>query len=129
MSAPETKKKKKVTGIEVTLVDTCKGTVEGQSAYTALNKSAVSFDFNSKADFNPDNDSLKLGRKFWNWLLNPLTFNQFLELAFKPEGKCLALQRGQPEAERALKAENGEDSDSSYGSEIEGGEEEEEVKE
>jgi hypothetical protein len=91
-----------------------------------LNKDYLSFDFNSKDDFSPDNDSVKVARKFWSWLLNPLPLHEFMDKVLKPGGKCLHISRSSGEAEvpaggKDASSSDEEDKDSdSYGSEDEG---------
>ena len=42
-----------------------------------MNKDACRFDFNSEADFNPDTDAAAVAKKAWDWLLNPIGFDNF----------------------------------------------------
>ncbi len=72
----------------------------------------MNFDFNSKDDFTPDNDSIKVASKFWTYFLNPVPLSYFTENFFN-KGISLAIIRGHQETE-----EKGSDSDS-YGSQDE----------
>ena len=64
------------TELEVAFIDN-EGKVEISESLKSLNKDSLHFDFNSKEDFSPDNDSSKVALKFWTWLLNPLPFSEF----------------------------------------------------
>lgn len=52
----------------------------------------MEFDFNSQKDFNPDADCKQIATKLWNWLLNPMTFEQFTEEILN-QNKCLVISR------------------------------------
>ena len=69
------------------MIDVANGKVETLDAHSKPSKEALAFDFNSKEDFSPDADSLKVARKFWAWLLNPVP------LITVPKDKCLYIQR------------------------------------
>lgn len=110
---PLTAKQTKILGgLEVISIDASNGTFESLEQFKQLNRDAIRFDFNAKDDFTPDNDSIKVATKFWQWLLNPIPFESFIAEQFG-KGKCLAIIRTSGETE-----EKGSDSDS-YGSEDE----------
>ena len=69
--------KQAVGGAEVTIIDIFTGEVKMAKVQKPLDKNAVRFDFNSEEDFNPDADSIAVGKKAWNWLLNPIGFDNF----------------------------------------------------
>lgn len=83
----------KVGTCEVTIIDIFTGEVKMAKVSKPLNKSAARFDFNSETDFNPDVDSLKVARKAWNWLLNPIEFDDFA--ATIKDKKILIIQNRQ----------------------------------
>ena len=82
------------------------GKVETLEECRSFSKEDLIFDFNSKGDFSPDADSVKVARKFWRWLLNPLNMPMFKE----KQDKCIYIQR--PSRDKA-------EDDDSYGSESE----------
>jgi len=44
-----------------------------------VRKETVSFNFNSKERFNPENDSLAVAKECWDWILNPLGLDYFIK--------------------------------------------------
>jgi hypothetical protein len=64
--------------VEVTVIDTHSGSTKTLDKYKNLVKETLHFDFNSKEDFSPDNDSVKVATKFWNWILNPVGLKEFI---------------------------------------------------
>ena len=100
------KEEKKVAAIiEVSFIDANKGKVDVQQSLSSLKPEVIVFDFNSKKDFSPDTDSVRVAKKFWTWFLSPL---QYTDL--KP-AQCLYISRS-----NAAREEKASDDDS-YGSE------------
>ena len=62
---------------DVTIIDIFTGEVKMAKVSKPLNKNACRFDFKSEEDFNPDTDSIKVAKKAWDWLLNPIGFDSF----------------------------------------------------
>ena len=76
---PLTAKQTKILGsMEVISIDVQKGIFNSIEQHKELNKDSLKFDFNSKDDFTPDNDSVKVANKFWSWILNPVPFDSFV---------------------------------------------------
>ncbi|TNV80787.1 hypothetical protein FGO68_gene12386 [Halteria grandinella] len=100
--------------VEVNFIDIQKQVIDPQVTLTSLTPNHSKFDFNSKEDFSPDNDSVKVARKFWAYLLNPLSVPQFLA----NKARCVHVARGaqEKEVEDNGGEEEKEESDS-YGSE------------
>ena len=67
----------KVGSCEVTMIDIVTGEVKMAKVQKPLDKAHARFDFNSEVDFNPDADALQVAKKAWNWLLNPISFDDF----------------------------------------------------
>ena len=64
---------------EVTIIDIFTGEVKMAKVQKPLKKNACRFDFNSEENFNPDNDSTAVAKNAWDWLLNPIGFDQFAD--------------------------------------------------
>lgn len=102
--------------VEVNVID--QHLVDPQVALTKLSPQQMIFDFNSKMDFTPDNDSVKIARKLWAYFMNPVPLPMFKETSAKV--KCLHIARGVQEKELQETAVEEEKSDEdSYGSEDE----------
>jgi len=69
----------KVGTCEVTIIDIFTGEVKMAKVLKPLDKNAVRFDFNSEENFSADNDSIAVAKKAWDWLLNPIGFDHFIE--------------------------------------------------
>jgi hypothetical protein len=50
-------------------------TVIQNQAASQLKVHDLHFDFNSKADFNTETNSIEIATKAFNWLLNPISLN------------------------------------------------------
>ena len=75
----DTSLQQKVGTCEVTIIDIFTGEVKMAKVLKPLDKNAARFDFNSEENFSTDNDSIAVAKKAWNWLLNPIGFDHFIE--------------------------------------------------
>jgi len=59
----------------ITTIDLVSGEVK--TTQKKVRAESMRFDFNSKDNFNPENDSIKVAKEAWDWVLNPIGFDNF----------------------------------------------------